>query len=70
MNDKTYDTLKNIGLFFAPVSVFIASIISIWDIPYSAQLTATLAALDTLIGGIVLVAKKIYDKKQKEEKDA
>lgn len=72
MNDKTYDTLKLIGLIFAPVSTFIAALISIWNIPYSAQITATLAALDTLIGALVVIAKAQYDKskKSKAKKDA
>lgn len=68
MNDKTYDTLKLIGLIFAPVSTFIAALISIWNIPYSAQITATLAAADTCIGALVLIAKARYEKKQKAKK--
>ena len=72
MNDKTYDILKLIGLIFAPVSTFIAALISIWNIPYSAQITATLAALDTRIGALVVIAKAQYDKskKSKAKKDA
>lgn len=68
MNDKTYDTLKLIGLIFAPTSTLIAAIISIWNIPYSAQITATLAAVDTFIGALVLIAKAQYEKKQKAKK--
>lgn len=70
MNNKTYDTLKLIGLIFAPVSTFIAAFISIWNIPYSAQITATLAALDTLIGALVVIAKARYEKAKKAKKDA
>lgn len=63
MNNKTYDTLKNIALLAAPIIVFISALVSIWDIPYGAQITATLAAIDTALGAIVVVAKKIYDGK-------
>lgn len=63
MNNKTYDTLKNIALLAAPIIVFISALVSIWNIPYGAQITATLAAIDTALGAIVVVAKKIYDGK-------
>ncbi len=63
MNNKTYDTLKNIALLAAPIIVFVSALVSIWDIPYGAQITATLAAIDTALGAIVVVAKKIYDGK-------
>lgn len=61
MSNKVYDIIKNVALFGAPVIVFISALCSIWDIPYCAQITASLAALDTLLGAIVVVAKKIYD---------
>lgn len=61
MSNKTYDVLKNAALFGAPIIVFISALCSIWDVPYCAQITASLAALDTLLGAIVVVAKKIYD---------
>lgn len=63
MNNKTYDTLKNIALLAAPIIVFVSALVSIWNIPYGAQITATLAAVDTALGAIVVVAKKIYDGK-------
>lgn len=61
MSNKTYDILKNVALFGAPIIVFISALCSIWDVPYCAQITASLAALNTLLGAIVVVAKKIYD---------
>lgn len=68
MSDKTYDTIKNLALIVAPVITFLGALISIWNVPYSAEITATLAAIDTLAGAAVLVAKKIYDDNQKGEK--
>lgn len=67
MSDKTYDTIKNIALVVAPVITFLGALISIWNVPFTAEITATLAAIDTLAGAIVIVAKRIYDK-QKEGK--
>ena len=65
MNDKTYDIVKNIALIATPVLTFATALVSIWNIPFSAELTATFSALDILCGAIVVVAKKIYDDKQK-----
>lgn len=65
MSNKTYDLIKTIALIATPVTTFIAAICSIWDIQYTTEITATLAAIDTLLGGIVLVANKLY--KGKEE---
>lgn len=63
MNDKTYDIIKNTALIITPVLAFIASLVSIWNIPHGAEITATLTAIDTLLGAIVIVAKKIYEGK-------
>lgn len=68
MSDKTYDTIKNVALIVAPVITFIGALVSIWNIPYTAEITASLAAIDTLAGAVVLVAKKIYEDKQKGAK--
>lgn len=65
MSNKTYDTLKTIALVATPVLAFTAAVVSIWDIPYGAELTATLTAIDTLVGAIVVALKINYDKKDK-----
>ena len=62
VSNKTYDVIKLISLIAAPVIVFLSAVISIWDIPYGAQITATLAALDTLVGALTIALKKSYDK--------
>jgi len=64
MNDKTYDIVKTVALICTPVLTFCTALVSIWNIPYSAELTATFSALDILCGAIVVVAKKIYDDKK------
>lgn len=63
MSNKTYDIIKNVSLFAAPVLVFVSALVSIWNVPYMNEITATLAALDSLLGAVVIVAKKIYDNK-------
>lgn len=61
MTNKTYDIIKNVALFAVPFLAFAASLCSIWNVPYCEQITATLTALDTLLGAIVIVAKRIYE---------
>lgn len=71
MSDKTYDIIKNTALFAAPVLSFLGSLVTIWaaivtnDPVIPAAITATLTAIDALLGGIVIVAKKIYEEKKK-----
>ena len=63
MTNKAYDTLKTIALVATPVLAFMASVVSIWNVPYGSELTATLTAIDTLVGAIVVALKITYDKK-------
>lgn len=73
MKDSTYDIIKNFALFAAPVLAFLGSLVTIWaaiitkDVVVPAAITATLTAIDTLLGAVVIVAKNIYeDNKEKE----
>lgn len=63
MSDKTYELLRFIALAIAPVSTFIAALLSIWSVPYATEITASLAALTTLIAAIVEIARQVYNKK-------
>ena len=63
MSNKTYDTLKTIALIATPVLAFMASVVSIWNIPCGAEITATLTAIDVLLGAIVVALKINHDKK-------
>lgn len=67
MPNKAYDTMKFISLIIAPVATFMAALTQIWGIPYGAEITATIAAADVLMGAIVTIAKSIYDKEQHQE---
>lgn len=68
MNDKTYDIIKAVALIATPILTFATALVSIWNIPFSAELTATFSAIDILCGAIVVVAKKIYDDKKGGDK--
>lgn len=62
MSNQTYDTIKFIALIIAPVLAFIASLCTIWSVPHCAEITATLTALDTLVGAIVAIVSYQYNK--------
>lgn len=62
MTNYQYDTLKKISLVIAPLCVFVASLVSIWGIPYGDQIVATLAAIDTLLGAIVVIVNRNWEK--------
>lgn len=67
MSNKTYDILKQIALWAVPLSVFIASLGNIWGLPYAEQISATLAAVDVLIGAIISVSSKMYHAQEMED---
>ena len=67
MKNTTYDKIKNFALLVAPILTFASALVEIWGVPFGAQITATIAALDVCLGAIVVVAKKIYENKNKED---
>ena len=67
MSNKTYDRLKMVALLLMPLITFLAALGDIWHIPYTTQITATLAALDTLLGACLKVSTDAYYEGQKKE---
>ena len=68
MKNTTYDNLKMIALIVAPIMTFVATILKIWNVPYSTQILATLSALDVLVGSIVTIANDLYKKSKTKNK--
>ena len=70
MSNKTYDTIKAVALFATPILTLLSSVVTIWaaivtqNAVIPAAIVATFAAIDTCLGAIVLVAKKIYEEKR------
>lgn len=65
INNKVYDILKLCAILIVPIATFIGALLIIWHIPYAEQITASLAALETLLGALVTALKSYYDKKTK-----
>lgn len=62
MSNSAYDRLKTIALIWTPISVFIVAVLSALSVPRLDVVTAILAALDTLLGSLVEVARRQYTK--------
>lgn len=67
VSNEMYDLMKIIALIGAPVIVFLSALCNIWAVPYAGEITATLAAVDTLIGAIVAALKAQYDREHANE---
>ena len=64
MSNKTYDVIRLIGEIAVPVIAFAASLCTIWSVPHCAEITASLTALDTFIGAVVMILRNSYNKRQ------
>lgn len=64
MSNRTYDVLKWIACIVLPAVVtFVAAIGEIWGIPYTPQVAATIAAVDTLLGACLQISSANYVEK-------
>ena len=63
VNNKVYDVMKWIVTIIIPAIITLySSLASIWGIPYSEQIIATLAAIDIFLGVIMKISSKEYSK--------
>lgn len=67
MSDKAYDIIKNAALILAPVITLIISLLQTFNVIDNEIGISIASALDTFLGAIVIVAKKIYDDKHNNE---
>ena len=63
MSNKLYDILKLVAVVILPVAELITALGTIWGLPYAAQIAATLTALHTCLGAILVKASAVYAKK-------
>jgi len=63
LSSKVYDTLKWIALIFLPAfGAFYFALAAIWGLPYAEQVLGTSAALDTLLGALLSLSTRQYNK--------
>lgn len=66
LSNKKYNVLKFIALYvLPPLATCIATIFKIWNIPYGVEISATIMALDTLLGAILGISTYNYNKEMK-----
>ena len=67
MNDKLYDALKWIAMYFLPaVGTLYFAIAGIWGLPYGEQIVGTITAIDTFLGVILGISSAQYNKTKGE----
>lgn len=66
MSNRTYDIVKNLALTLAPICTLIMALLQAFDVIDNETGVAIASAIDTFLGAIVVVAKQIYDGKNKE----
>ena len=69
MSNKVYDRLKVTALILTPVLAFLASLVNIWGLPYGEQVTATCAALVTLLGVCLKISSVRYARGLEESEE-
>ena len=62
MSNKTYDTIKIIALACVPILSFVSALCTIWNVGHAEQITASLTAINTLLGALVVILAREYNK--------
>lgn len=62
LDNKTYDILKWIASYLLPgLTTFWLAVGKIWNIPFTAEIGATMAAVDVFMHTVLGISKKNYD---------
>ena len=66
MNDKMYDVLKWIAMYFLPaIGTLYFTLAGIWNLPYGEQVVGTITAADTFLGVLLGISNAQYKKSNK-----
>lgn len=68
MSSQVYDIIKGIALLLAPLCTFIIAVLGIFNVVDNKIAIMLTSAVDTLLGGIVTIAKQLYDDKNAKQK--
>ena len=67
MKNKTYDHLKFVAQVVLPLlATFYVTLAELWGLPFSTEISGTIMAVDTLMGGILMKLSNNYNKKASE----
>lgn len=63
MSNKTYDILKFIAQIVLPaLATFWTTLAKIWGLPLGAEIGATIMAIDTFLGAVLMVSTSNYNR--------
>lgn len=64
-SDKVYNVLKYIAMIALPaLALFVQTVFAIWGIPYGEQISATIVAINALLGALIGVSTIGYNKRK------
>ena len=67
-DSRVYDVLKWIALIFLPaIATLWFTVAKIWGLPYIAEITGTLVAVDTFIGALIGISNIQYNALKNDE---
>ena len=63
LSNKVYDVLKFIAQIVLPaIATFYLTLAGIWNLPFGEQVSATVMAIDTLLGAVLMISSNTYSK--------
>lgn len=63
MNNEVYDVLKFIAQIVLPaIATFYLTLARIWGLPFGEEVSATVMAVDTLLGAVLMLSSNVYNK--------
>lgn len=64
-SDKVYNVLKYIAMIALPaLALFVQTVFAIWGFPYGEQISATIVAINALLGALIGVSTIGYNKRK------
>lgn len=62
MKNETYDLMKKIALYILPaIATLWLTLGKIWNLPYTAEIGATITAIDVFLGACLGISTKHYN---------
>lgn len=69
MSNKVYDILRIVQIIVPAIGAFYFAVANIWGLPYGEQVTATCAALVTLLGVCLKISSVRYARGLEESEE-
>lgn len=70
IKNEVYDILKDLAMVWLPaIAVFVTAICGIWGLPYGQEISATIVAVDTLLGACLKISTNNYNKELLTDED-